>query len=113
MTLVQMEPSALELLSAQASDKQSKVAARHAVGLLTHQSCSGMVQALGIKKEASSCCSELQGAHVMLMAILAMCTLHQVAEGKAAACCDNEMAAWLPGQRALQASTCHKRANLA
>ena len=56
--------------------------------------------------------SKLQGIHAVLMAILAICSFHDVTDGEVMVCCDNEKALWLSGQKEMQVSMYCKHADL-
>lgn len=78
----------------------------------TRKGCKGVVQTLGDKHEVNAYCSELQGLHSLLMAILAVCTFHNVTDGKVIVCCDNDRALLLSGVASQQVSSKTKHADL-
>ena len=56
---------------------------------LSRQAMHGMVQTLGSEADVDSYCSELQGVHATLLALLAFCTYHDITAGGVTLGCDN------------------------
>ena len=78
----------------------------------TGEYCTGVVQTSGAKREVNPYRSELQGIHMVLMAVYVICNFHQVTSGKVTVCCDNKKALWLSGQWLIQVSLTQKHVDL-
>ena len=75
-------------------------------------SCRGVVRTSGTKDEVNPYRSELQGIHTILLAIKAVCMLHQITSGKAKLACDNKLAADLSDKNVLRVPSRWNHADL-
>ena len=78
----------------------------------TGEYCTGVVQTSGDEREVNPYRSELQGIHMVLMAVYIICNFHQVTSGKMTVCCNNEKALWLSRQWMIQVSLTQKHVDL-
>ena len=65
-----------------------------------------------VVREVNPYRSELQGIHMVLTTIYAICKFHDVSSGKVTVYCDNKKALWLSSQHSPQVSLTQKHIDL-
>lgn len=80
--------------------------------LIKQDACRGVVQTTGTESKVFAYRSELQGIHTIMMALLAICSFHNISEGYVEVGCDNDKGLELSAAPSLQVALNRKHADL-